>query len=87
MVKRGLGASELKAFGSVNSFDLKSKVKGRPLTLTMICCHVQSSLILGFGEEDFQRVFTLYWHGGQLGQNQNHLNKRFPSTKKLNCEI
>ena len=21
----------------------------------------------GFGEEDFKRVFTIYWHGGHLG--------------------
>ena len=34
----------------------------------MICAKIQPQGILGSGEEDFLKVFTIYGHGGHLGQ-------------------
>ena len=34
----------------------------------MIYAKIQPQGILGYGEEDFLKVFTIYGHGGHLGQ-------------------
>ena len=34
----------------------------------MICAKIQPQGILGSGEEDFKKIFTIYGHGGHLGQ-------------------
>ena len=37
------------------------------LLFQMICAKIQPQGILGSGEEDFFKLFTIYGHGGHLG--------------------
>ena len=43
----------------------------------------------GSGEDDFLRVFTLYWHGGHLGHVTQMLRTNFhsPYPKRLNIKF
>ena len=47
----------------------------------MICAKIQPQGILGSGEEEFLKVFTIYGHGGHLGQRTATILAIFRSPK------
>ena len=59
------------------------------LSSPMICAQIQPQGVLSSGEEAFKVFFTIYWHGGHLGQRTMSILAifRFPNLRRLLMEF